>query len=132
MATEMHTIKIQIAVDGDIEKLKDALHEAVYNVLARRYQIALTDIIITFEEEDGVFQRLLPLRIAELSGRSRLIAQFLYDNPGEHSTQDLNDLISRQLPFRNASILHSYLNNLISRRFVIKTSTGLYKSTRAA
>jgi hypothetical protein len=126
----VQTVKIQVSTDGDLNTIKEALHAAIFDVISRRFQINFDDILVVIESDDRVFQNLLPRRIAELSGRSRLIAQFLYDNPGEHSTQTLNDLIQHKLPFRNASILHSYLNNLISRRFVVKTATGLYKSTR--
>jgi hypothetical protein len=72
----------------------------------------------------------LESRINGLSGRSKIIARFLYDNPGSHSTQELRDLIDTQQPFKNQPILHSYLNNLIGRGLVVKVAPGMYRSVR--
>ncbi len=72
----------------------------------------------------------LAQRISQLSGRSKIIASFLFNNPGPHSTLEIRNVIDQELPFKKSSILHSYLNNLISRGLVTKVSAGYYKTTR--
>lgn len=68
--------------------------------------------------------------IASLSGRSRIIAKFLFENPGVHSTQEIREIVEQQVPFKNQPILHSYLSNLVSRGLIIKESPGRYRSAR--
>jgi hypothetical protein len=132
MAHNVQTVTIVINGQGNLDRLKDVVHAAVVDAVARHFATAKIDIDVTVRQEDRMLQTTLRRRIAGLKGRSRLIAQYLYDNPGEHSTDDLNSLIMSEQPFRNSSILHSYLNNLISRGFIVKTDTGVYKSTRKA
>ena len=126
----MLSFEIRINVEEEEIILRQSLVLAVKEVIKSHYPNLTCDDISIVDNEDRDFQTSLPRRINELEGRSRLIAMYLYDNPGDHSTQDLNDLIGRELPFKRQSILHSYLNNLISRRFVVKSSPGFYRSTR--
>ena len=121
---------IEISVNSSADVVdEDELTATILNAVSK-YNPRITKrdirIIVDQQRDDNNLSK----QISELSGRSKIIATFLYDNPGPHTTQELRQVVQSQQPFKNQPILHSYLNFLISRGIVRKVSSGIYQSTR--
>lgn len=119
--------EIKLKVEGDTEP---TLHKGVVDTIIDALSVDNAIFLkgITISPAPAEFDpRIIQGKIRRLYGRSKIIANFLLENPGPHSTAEIKEKVNAEQPFVHSSILHSYLNNLVSRGIIVKIASGSYQ-----